>query len=253
MNSTGRKHWSKQLNIRTQNCGNSRAGFTLIELLVVIAIIAILAAILFPVFAQAREKARQATCQTHLKQIAEAGLMYAQDYDETYAPSWQYCDTSFMPEPQVWMAGFIFGLQFLYPYTKAQDFYFCPSSAHRRYVKLYRNHYAQNDYIHGGWMGRRLASIDRPAEIFDTFDGGNYSLNYGYVEYPTGYQWYMPGTWDGRENGVGMPYPMNADSWTDWTTGRHMGGVNVAYCDGHVKWMLGKALFGHPEYWSPQQ
>jgi prepilin-type N-terminal cleavage/methylation domain-containing protein len=61
-----------------------RSAFTLIELLVVIAIIAILAAILFPVFAQAREKARQATCVSNLKQLGTACLMYAQDFDETY-------------------------------------------------------------------------------------------------------------------------------------------------------------------------
>lgn len=63
-----------------------RSGFTLIELLVVIAIIAILAAILFPVFAQAREKARQASCTSNIKQITLAIMMYVQDYDEKFVP-----------------------------------------------------------------------------------------------------------------------------------------------------------------------
>ncbi|HQK93807.1 MAG TPA: prepilin-type N-terminal cleavage/methylation domain-containing protein, partial [Armatimonadota bacterium] len=64
-----------------------RHGFTLIELLVVIAIIAILAAILFPVFAKAREKARQASCNSNMKQIALAVDMYCADYDQTYPMS----------------------------------------------------------------------------------------------------------------------------------------------------------------------
>ncbi|MFA0761345.1 MAG: hypothetical protein HZLCBSQH_001451 [Candidatus Fervidibacterota bacterium] len=75
------KHWQQATFIRE--------GFTLIELLVVIAIIAILAAILFPVFSQAREKARQATCLTYTKQIGLACKMYVQDYDETW-PMQQY-------------------------------------------------------------------------------------------------------------------------------------------------------------------
>ncbi|MBC7807537.1 MAG: prepilin-type N-terminal cleavage/methylation domain-containing protein, partial [Akkermansiaceae bacterium] len=67
-----------------RNQGRVKSGFTLIELLVVIAIIAILAAILFPVFAQAREKARQISCLSNQKQIGIAMMMYVQDYDETY-------------------------------------------------------------------------------------------------------------------------------------------------------------------------
>ncbi len=65
-----------------------RRGFTLIELLMVVAIIALLASILFPVFAQAREKSRQASCQSNLRQIGLALTMYAQDYDDAFAPAW---------------------------------------------------------------------------------------------------------------------------------------------------------------------
>src|SRR5581483_10176820 len=88
-----------------------RKGFTLIELLVVIAIIAILAAILFPVFAQAREAARKTACLSNMKQLSLGWLMYAQDYDETYPMSAQ-CSPG-CPEPMV------FWTELVDPYVKS--------------------------------------------------------------------------------------------------------------------------------------
>src|SRR2546427_11601416 len=82
--------WRRGKDTRTMSQRRASArGFTLIELLVVIAIIAILAAILFPVFAQARDSARQTTCLNNCKQLGTALQMYAQDYDEGL-PSWPF-------------------------------------------------------------------------------------------------------------------------------------------------------------------
>src|SRR5437867_4368054 len=94
-----------------------RRGFTLIELLVVIAIIAILAAILFPVFAQAREAARKTSCQSNEKQITLAFSMYAQDADGAF-PS-VYDDVSFKPQRIIWADK-------IRPYIKNRDIFACP-------------------------------------------------------------------------------------------------------------------------------
>ena len=92
-----------------------KSGFTLIELLVVIAIIAILAAILFPVFARAREKARANTCLSNVKQLTLGILMYVNDYDERMP----FCIASWFSTPS-WMAT-------IYPYIKNAQLYQCPS------------------------------------------------------------------------------------------------------------------------------
>ena len=101
----------------------SRApAFTLIELLVVIAIIAILAAILFPVFAQAREKGRQAACFSNMKQLGLAVTMYAQDYDESL-PMWHWARRD-QPQPLIWYHA-------LKPDVRNMAVYICPSDKRR--------------------------------------------------------------------------------------------------------------------------
>ena len=108
---------------------SSKRGFTLIELLVVIAIIAILAAILFPVFAQAREKARQASCLSNLKQIGIATQMYAQDYDETMA-AWTFANypNGLWGSPEWNFYGWDYAFYFWQPYLKNIQVYQCPSA-----------------------------------------------------------------------------------------------------------------------------
>ncbi|MEN6401236.1 MAG: prepilin-type N-terminal cleavage/methylation domain-containing protein, partial [Armatimonadia bacterium] len=115
---------------------NRRRGFTLIELLVVIAIIAILAAILFPVFAKAREKARQTSCLNNLKQIGTAFIQYAQDYDErmpmrginmvqpdTSAPGY-FFTTAYNGSTT---GKLISWMDLVYPYIKNRQVFVCPS------------------------------------------------------------------------------------------------------------------------------
>ena len=100
----------------------ARNAFTLIELLVVIAIIAILAAILFPVFAQAREKARQASCQSNLKQMGTAVRMYVDDHDGVYIPTYSY--------PRGWnVCPHWTWVELVQPYVKNLQVFDCPSAA----------------------------------------------------------------------------------------------------------------------------
>ncbi|MFO8082529.1 MAG: DUF1559 domain-containing protein [Armatimonadota bacterium] len=214
-----------------------RRGFTLIELLVVIAIIAILAAILFPVFARARDKARQASCQSNLKQLGLAMMMYVQDYDETY-PRFYFGRSS--------------GRMFSYydviaPYTMNEQIQICPSghwyydgggsSGWRRdfpvgegaYHTRMRSSYAA---VRGGRAVINppfnmstpvvLADCVRPAEtvmIFETRTRQPYwCRDLGF-----------------NSDGTPSSTPMGDDGRVGYLLYRHSGKMNVAYCDGHVK------------------
>src|SRR4051812_23910212 len=124
-----------------------KRGFTLIELLVVIAIIAILAAILFPVFGRARENARRSSCQSNLKQIGLGILQYVQDYDEKY-PMRQYGNGSTNGHINSWR-------RVTLPYTKSSQIFSCPSNT--------KNTSNNDDSITGDFAG---AGVPAGSPIF---------------------------------------------------------------------------------------
>ncbi len=213
-----------------------QSGFTLIELLVVIAIIAILAAILFPVFARAREKARQASCLSNLKQLSLATLMYIQDYDETFPPSYYYSGAGFANEYAwdfhldwtTWPPGVSLG--FLGPYTRNQQLNACPSARNLEGFGRPYTGYAYNaSYLGGGGrdapggtvkLAAALAEVERPSETVLLAESAFWST------------WGVVGL--AGNNYLRSPADLNNYVGAN-VHFRHNGTANVAYCDGHAK------------------
>jgi len=141
-----------------------RRGFTLIELLVVIAIIAILAAILFPVFARAREKARMTSCLSNMKQLGTAALMYTQDYDEIYALTAHNCCVANFADTltPTWIRGLV-------PYVKNAAVWECPSAqnawAPTQGTGTGDMPRATNYVVSGNVDGRKVSEIIHPAQV----------------------------------------------------------------------------------------
>jgi prepilin-type N-terminal cleavage/methylation domain-containing protein/prepilin-type processing-associated H-X9-DG protein len=188
-------------------------GFTLIELLVVIAIIAILASILFPVFARARENARRSSCQSNLKQLGLGAMQYTQDYDEKLPPSIDNANTTTNPIPQYWF-------NVIQPYVKSNQLFFCPSDTLSTLgeVNVYNCSYGWSFYYLtqlactpagygcGGVSLSRIANVSNTIMMGDrkTINDTNKYVIHSYVSY----------------------LPRKA----------HFDGANMSFVDGHVKW-----------------
>jgi prepilin-type N-terminal cleavage/methylation domain-containing protein/prepilin-type processing-associated H-X9-DG protein len=211
-------------------------AFTLIELLVVIAIIAILAAILFPVFAQAREKARQASCTSNLKQVGMAVRMYLQDYDETYLPWGQSVTAS--------------PAAILDPYIKNYQVWVCPSETNANVRKNLNPTYVSYMFNDGEDVSSGK-SIARISGLPESGFGNVSDLVVTHDSDPSEVGWTEGNTWDSglttdwphfrpggcvdSRNGGKVIKPCGSNSYLKpWFT-RHSGLFNVLFMDAHVK------------------
>lgn len=215
--------------MNTLNLKSARKAFTLIELLVVIAIIAILAAILFPVFARARENARRTSCLSNIKQIGLGMMQYLQDYDETYPMSYNGLNPS----------GSRYWNEILQPYIKSDQVFRCPSSDMTGVVG---NYGAMREVLPlSGGAFLRLPAIQAAASVYMIFDYGNYYASPSNVTTSGPNSQYLPGM--GTNGGVcNNLTDGGAIKYKDCQTGRHFSGVNMAYADGHAKWLKSSVI-----------
>lgn len=212
-------------------------GFTLIELLVVIAIIAILAAILFPVFARARENARRASCQSNLKQIGLGVLMYSQDYDEKFPQAKVEATASEVTanNPYGWADA-------LQPYVKSVQLFQCPSETEGPTNDPTSTGPGYSDYWYNRMLsGQSQAAITAVSQTVMNGDGNGNSSAYNGSGCNSN-----PGTALASTTATtctNLPHTLNVGSTN--MLGRHLDGANYSFADGHVKWLKGSGTSGN--------
>jgi prepilin-type N-terminal cleavage/methylation domain-containing protein/prepilin-type processing-associated H-X9-DG protein len=197
----------------------AQSGFTLIELLVVIAIIAILSSILFPVFARARENARRSSCSSNLKQIGLGMMQYTQDYDEKFPLIWNQWGVP-TGTPYGWADA-------LQPYLKSTQILKCPSASGVTSGDPTQGGYSYYAYnlllamdSQGNFQeGKSLAVLTQP------------TLTVMNIDYVGGAGYVFDGGC-GIQNACAIPAGLALNP----VAKRHLDGVNIAFCDGHVKW-----------------
>jgi prepilin-type N-terminal cleavage/methylation domain-containing protein/prepilin-type processing-associated H-X9-DG protein len=220
-----------------------RPGFTLIELLIVTAIIAILAAILFPVFAQARERARAAGCLSNERQLGMAAALYGQDWDERFPQiypavtplPWEIRDEG--PDPYPDPQGDLFFL--LRPYTQSdagRGINLCPSDNGIHPV------YHPNSYLPNGFLvfGESFAEVIRPAETIYLSESGDRNLD------RSTHPWMIYRA-DGSVDEDDL-----AELWEDTAAERHLGGSHYLFADWHCKWLRFEATYRPVSLYDPR-
>ncbi len=226
-----------------------KKGFTLIELLVVIAIIAILAAILFPVFAQAREKARQSACLSNLKQIGTAIMLYVDDNHETYPLTYTgnpWVTTSHFP-------------CLLNPYIKNYAMWYCPShwntfdrtqDEEQQRLAALNGGYGANGRLMGYMDATNFPACAKAVKAARVKSPSNVVAINDYSTY-----WYQPDLITGWRGFAGQYLPgsgtviagdgsLAGEQLSDYNNGRHNEGVNICYADGHAGYEKSNIVYG---------